>query len=76
MSKRMTLLPLPWYILLLIVLLCAAIFISTREGFSTNAANFKNDIKVSFKYFILNSNANCFQGNLVGFPLYLNNIPG
>ena len=39
----------------------------------TNILNFKNDIKVSFKYFILNSNANCFHGNLVGFPLYLNN---
>ena len=39
----------------------------------TNILNLKKDIKVSFKYFILNSNANCFQGNLVGFPLYLNN---
>jgi len=39
----------------------------------TNILNFKKDIKVSFKYFISNSNSNCLQGNLIGFPLYLNN---
>ena len=61
MSKRMTLLPLPWYILLLIVLLCAAIFISTREGFSTNAANFKNDIKDKPKFLAL------FYSNTCGY---------
>lgn len=40
MSKR----TLPWYILLLIIVLCAAIFLTRSEGFTTSASSFEQDI--------------------------------
>jgi thiol-disulfide isomerase/thioredoxin len=56
MSKRTTL---PWYILLLIILLCAVIFLSTCEGFATNASGFKNDIKNNENALVLFFSNNC-----------------
>jgi thiol-disulfide isomerase/thioredoxin len=56
MSKRTTL---PWYILLLIVILCGVIFLSTREGFTTNASSFKNDIKTNGNALVLFFSNNC-----------------
>lgn len=44
---------LPWYILLLIVLLCAAIFITTTEGFKTSASSFEQDISKKSKVLVL-----------------------
>lgn len=56
MSKRSNL---PWYILLLIVLLCGVVFIATREGFKTNASSFPNDIKSNSKALVLFYSNNC-----------------
>ena len=56
MSKRSNL---PWYILLLIVLLCGIVFLSTTEGFKTNASSFSNDIKKNSKALVLFYSNNC-----------------
>ena len=55
MSKRL----LPWYILLLIVLLCAAIVLSTKEGFKTNATDFENDLSNKPQLLALFYSTNC-----------------
>ena len=56
MSKRSNL---PWYILLLIILLCGVVFMTTREGFKTNASSFPNDIKNNSKALVLFYSNNC-----------------
>ena len=56
MSKRSSL---PWYTLLLIVLLCGVIFMTTREGFKTNASSFASDIKNNKQAIVLFYSSTC-----------------
>jgi len=50
---------LPAFTLLLIVLLCAAMLISSTEGFSTNAYNLDNDLAKKPKVLVLFFTSNC-----------------
>jgi len=50
---------LPAFTLFLIVLLCGAIFLTTNEGFTTNASNLDNDISKKPKVLVLFYNMDC-----------------